>query len=70
VETKKSPKLSTRLSMLLLVGTAFALGIAADRAGLLSAPEAEAVAPATVALQDATAALADRDVYYLSLIHI
>ena len=66
METKESPKASTRFSILLLVGTAFALGIAADRAGLLSAPEAEAVSPGTVALQDAspTAALADRDVYY------
>jgi len=64
VETQKSPKLTTRISLFSLVAVGFALGIAADRAGLLSAPEAGAVAPATVALQDATAALADRDVYY------
>jgi len=68
VETRKSPRLSTRLAIPLLFVAAFSLGIAADRAGLLSAPEAGAVAPspATTALQDAspTAALADRDVYY------
>ncbi len=64
METQKSPKLTTRVSILSLVAVGFALGIVVDRAGLLSAPEAEAVAPATVALQDATAALSDRDVYY------
>ena len=62
---QRSPSLSSRLSILLVVAVAFALGIAADRTGLLSAPEAEAVAPEAGA-QDAspTAALANRDVYY------
>ena len=64
MNTNKSHRLSIRFTILLLVAGAFTLGMAVDRAGLLSAPEASATAPAAIALQDATAALEDRDVYY------